>query len=311
MAVVSAGRSASPLARALEGPGPVTARPAQHQDGRGTIDVFGRIIDGQRAGGRPSRSLRRGLAGGPDNDQCREDRGEPPNRNYRHGHAVTFLLVRTPEGPAANSGIDEYVIGGRRPRRATESSAVCPGSLSRKGLRQIQRQRIDRVHEPNRTAGPSSAMNAWRQVRKPPYRGSSARVSVTTRKINWRSRTVAPLAIPGARINSPSAGTIDLAVRDVALEFLYLRLLQLPGRLLRQLVGTSLLDLAPQFLGRLFLRVCFQNVSLLGRLLNGGDSLLKREIFGDHLPFVTYPLTSIRSAHSTGRSRGSDPRPRV
>ena len=38
------------------------------------------------------------------------------------------------------------------------------------------------------------------------YLGGSARVSVKTRKINWRSWTFAPFSIPGARINSPSAG---------------------------------------------------------------------------------------------------------
>ncbi len=48
------------------------------------------------------------------------------------------------------------------------------------------------------------------RYREPLFRRGSARISVKTRKTNWRSRTIAPFAIPGARINSPSAGALIL-----------------------------------------------------------------------------------------------------
>ena len=128
--------------------------------------------------------------------------------------------------------------------------------------------------------------------REPLYRGGSARVPVKTRKINRRFWTVAgPFPTPGARINSPSLGPrVHIAACDVALELLGLRRFQLPFCLPGQFVGTSLFDLALQFLDRLILRVFFENVSLVDRLLEGNESLLKRNTFGGHLRLRDVPL---------------------
>ena len=106
-------------------------------------------------------------------------------------------------------------------------------------------------------------------------------------KIFCRSRTVAPSSICGcvaaaepARVvgvdDQAVAGGDELAVLDLLLELRLLGLLQLPGRLLGQLVGLGLLDLALELLDRLVLGVLLEHVQLGLGLLEGELGLLLR-----------------------------------
>ena len=144
----------------------------------------------------------------------------------------------------------------------------------------------------------------------PLYRGGSARVSVKTRKINWRSRTVAPSLTPGARINSPSAGAFILQramSRSRCLVFIVSR------SQVAFLASSSARDFSTslaQFLDRLVQRVFFQNGSLVHRLLKSEESLPKRKIFGGQLPFRDVPLgmhptRPFDTVNGAGEIRGS------